>query len=644
METKSLNSIFDGKKLLRIPDYQRGYAWGEHQYKEFWEDLKHIKQGKIHYTGVLTLEKIEKSETSKWEDDKWFLGEDDSEHNVYYVVDGQQRLTTSILLIQAILDTFKKFDSKVIEDKKIEDIEQQYILVKHPKPEKASRSFIFGYDIDNPSDEYLKTQIFGINSNSYTGVENLYTKNLKNAKEFFLNQLSSLSQEEIEHIFKNLTVRMKFSLYEIEKNVDINVAFETMNNRGKPLTVLEKLKNRLIYLTTFFSDNQNQEILRKNINNVWKTMYEYLGKNPNHALSEDNFLKNHWIMYFTYSRKKGDDYIRFLLDEEFNPKRFLYQSQDNPPLTEKEIQAYIDSLQNSVRYWYSIHFPYMENKLVKFTEREKFLLDKLGRLGFKAFRPLILACFLTNQNHEKIEIMLKEMERYNFTIFGLSQKRSNTGDTHFYTFAREILRNENTIDNAITSIKTWQSNHFNSDAFVQYIDEKFKYSDKLGFYKWDDLRYFLFEYEQSLRDASKTNDNKLTWDNFNRKDYKSVEHILPQTPDDIYWQEKFGNFSDTEKLFLTHSLGNLVALSNAKNASLQNMNFSLKKRRGEENIIGYHNGSFSEKEVAENEDWTAQEILKRGHKMLNFMEEHWDIQLGEENKKKLLHLEFLENQ
>ena len=37
-ELYSLSSLFD-HKLLRIPDYQRGYAWQEEQLAEFWEDL-----------------------------------------------------------------------------------------------------------------------------------------------------------------------------------------------------------------------------------------------------------------------------------------------------------------------------------------------------------------------------------------------------------------------------------------------------------------------------------------------------------------------------------------------------------------------------------------------------------------------------
>ena len=93
------------------------------------------------------------------------------------------------------------------------------------------------------------------------------------------------------------------------------VAFETMNNRGKRLTNLELLKNRLIYLTTLYGkdvlDEQNEIALREMINGAWKEVYYQLGRNENEPLSDDEFLRAHWIMYFAYSRRKGDDYINF---------------------------------------------------------------------------------------------------------------------------------------------------------------------------------------------------------------------------------------------------------------------------------------------------------------------------------------------
>jgi uncharacterized protein with ParB-like and HNH nuclease domain len=98
-----------------------------------------------------------------------------------------------------------------------------------------------------------------------------------------------------------------------------------MNNRGKKLSDLELLKNRLIYLTTLYNDEEldaaSRKNLRETINDAWKEVYRQLGRNKARPLNDDDFLRAHWTMYFKYSRKTGRDYIRFLLDEQFTPKK-----------------------------------------------------------------------------------------------------------------------------------------------------------------------------------------------------------------------------------------------------------------------------------------------------------------------------------
>src|SRR5699024_2633075 len=83
---------------------------------------------------------------------------------------------------------------------------------------------------------------------------------------------------------------------------------------------------RLIYLTTLFDeeqlDKQDERQLRSNINDAWKEIYYQLGRNKNHPLSDDELLRAHWTTYFQYTRRRGDDYIKFLLDK-FSPKNIF---------------------------------------------------------------------------------------------------------------------------------------------------------------------------------------------------------------------------------------------------------------------------------------------------------------------------------
>lgn len=68
----------------------------------------------------------------------------------------------------------------------------------------------------------------------------------------------------IHKLYLKLTQRLMFNIHEIDDDYDVFVAFETMNNRGKKLTNLELLKNRLIYLTTLYSDDKFDKMDKDN--------------------------------------------------------------------------------------------------------------------------------------------------------------------------------------------------------------------------------------------------------------------------------------------------------------------------------------------------------------------------------------------
>lgn len=268
---QTLGEIFN-QKFFRIPDYQRGYSWDEEQLEEFWDDLENLKPEKIHYTGLLTVELIDRKiieQNDLWRDDLWML---EKGFKAYYVIDGQQRLTTIIILLKVILDQFE--DSEGINlDQKINWV-SKFMYQKYGE----YKSFIFGYEKDNPSDEYFKTKI--LNQDSIASLlvpeQTLYTMNLKRAKDYFEDKVDFLTKNELNSLFKKVVNSLKFNFYEIDNDLDVYVTFETMNNRGKPLSKLELLKNRLIYLSTLLPNDEGDKLrLRREINDAWKTIYEY---------------------------------------------------------------------------------------------------------------------------------------------------------------------------------------------------------------------------------------------------------------------------------------------------------------------------------------------------------------------------------
>ena len=779
-EPKSLDSLFK-EKIFRIPDYQRGYAWQKSQLKDFWEDLINLSGDRLHYTGVLTLKEVSSKEVAETDNEFWLV--DDHSYRIYHIVDGQQRLTTFVVFLQAFIDFVKELDGNadkadqeiyITDSLSLKAVVSKYLFKTKPTGDQY-RTYKLGYTVDNPSYEYLRYKIFN-EDGSPSIEETFYTLNLRNAKLYFYEQLRELHADAgmagLQEIYKKLTKRFLFNEYVIKDEFDVFVAFEAMNNRGKRLSDLELLKNRLIYLTTLYPDNPaGRKSLRDAINDAWKEVYYQLGRNDKRPLNDDDFLKAHWIMYFQYSRKKGNDYIKFLLDEQFSPQKlhkkiehevalelpeeqftdfeiddmnsdngtpdyvtkseddfigfvnantkagavgrsymrairelegmikepifnshsldqlnalkkrlsnngdlhdFNVQTNNRAPdaaigkliefyrreakntdvkteagLKPSEIKQYVNSLKESAVHWFNSYYP---DRATGLSGAEVTALDRLNRIGMGYFRPLIMSVFKNERSPEKRTELLDQIERFIFIAFRLSQARSNYRDSEFYNASRELNQGELTLDdikqklNAATSYCLHDDGTLNSKYFYDYLYKRFNSSGKSGYYGWQGLRYFLYEYELNL--LSQSRQKKVAWEDLLKtpKDKVSIEHVFPQTPTKK-WKELFADVDKDDYPLYSGSIGNLLILSMSINSSLQNDDFGDKKKpkfndAGEKKRNGYSDGSHSEIEVAQHDKWTPAHVEERGLRLLSFMEDRWCIKFkNEEAKKSLLFLE-----
>lgn len=649
-ELQSLSQIFQNK-IFRIPDYQRGYAWQSQQLRDFWEDIVNLQSDRYHYTGLLSLKKLNQEESRKLgNDDSWLL---QSGFKAYHIVDGQQRLTTFVIMLNEIIEFTcqlpdnigKSYEEIYLGFENIKDIKAKYISRKRP-PEDLIITYMFGYENDNPSAEYLKYKVLG---QEYGGTikETYYTKNLKYAKEFFGKELRAYYEkkgiEGITDLYRKLTLKLMFNIHEIEDDYDVFVAFETMNNRGKRLTNLELLKNRLIYLTTLYSsdilDGTDQIALRELINKAWSEVYYQLGRNENNLLSDDEFLRAHWIIYYSYSRKRGDDYIKFLLRKFSHKSIFENIIEVNPDedefLQPKEIIDYVNSLNETAEYWYYTFYP---EKCPYITEEEQVWIEKLNRIGIGYFRPIVAVSLIPRLEYSKYEriAFYKAVERFIFITFRMAMYQSSYKSSDYYRKTHEVYM-ENMSLSDVTEDLINTTNENAADAvrvFVTRMNKRFISQD--GFYSWRELRYFLYEYEYSL--ASKYKLDKLSWADLTKvvKDKITVEHILPQTPTKLYWRNNFRQFTPEEIKTLSASLGNMLPLSQSINSKLQNDSFDDKKARG------YSNGCHCEIEISKEDSWDAKHIYDRGMKLLSFMETRWDFKFEDtKQKEELLHVSFV---
>ncbi|BAW41600.1 uncharacterized protein HPF209_1315 [Helicobacter pylori] len=97
MELLDLDGVME-KGVFEIPSYQRGYAWQKRQLKDFWNDLEHVSKlgDKFHYMHSLTLRELE----------------NEFENSAFEIIDGQQRLATSLILLGLLAKTTQNKDPK----------------------------------------------------------------------------------------------------------------------------------------------------------------------------------------------------------------------------------------------------------------------------------------------------------------------------------------------------------------------------------------------------------------------------------------------------------------------------------------------------------------------------------------------------
>ena len=462
-------------------------------------------------------------------------------------------------------------------------------------------------------------------------------------------------------------------MYYIDNDFNVFVAFETMNNRGKRLSNLELLKNRLIYLSTIFSDEEdNKKAIRKNINNTWKDVYGYLGKNKLKALNDEDFLQDHWIIYFGYTRSNKVTYSSFLLNDYFNQNnisdKYIIKTQeenndeiniDNLDVSEIEtkeenvtenkkekltlgsISKYINSMKSLIPYWYIVQNPEEYESIGEVRA----MLQKLNRLQFVYFKPLITVLLSKKEITESDKVnTLKKIERFIFLHFRLVNYQSTYKNSFFWNLAHKFYINEVSLDEVneeLDKIDYLSDNKVaNMNAILNNINRLFK--NYKGYYSWPAKAYFLYEYELYLMNNQAN--QKIYPENLFKKDEKdkvSIEHIYPQTDTNEYWVERFGNYTDTQRKYLNGSLGNLLPLSLSINVKLQNYSFDDKKH-GLDRTRGYENGSHSEMQVAKCLEWTPEEILNRGLTMISFMEKRYDFIIPNKAERiKMLGLDFM---
>ncbi len=560
------------------------------QLKDFWNDLEHVSKlgDKFHYMHSLTLRELE----------------NDFENSAFEIIDGQQRLATSLILLGLLATTTQN------KDPKYSLINLEPILsYKYYGLREAFRAIT-----EEENDlEAFKTSF--------------YAKNLIEAYAFFKEKISDTPIETLEKMFDALIKKMLFSVVGLNDNrIDPFSSFETINNRGKDLSTLELLKNRLHFVAHKICDGKKLEKLQQEINNTYTLIYHDLRQFEDDHL--EGFLR-HFVAY--YYGEKGD-FKKRLLEMEFNThKRYT----DNTNFNEEyeKIDDLLFYLSYSSKVWNFLHtldeksitLIVDDNKKleIEITPKMHGLLEKMRRLNAlndNAFLPLLLS-LLTIQHAGKsaneqpyttkeLEGLLEYLERFGFLIYGVAGK--NTAKNEWIELAFMVFKAYRFWGDKMTieDLPALEKDFFNrqGNSALELLEESIhskKNTEK--WYKWGKvLNYLLYEYE--------LHHNPETTLNFDGS-IESIEHILPQNLDQGY-SAKEKNWAKNPNI--VHALGNLLLIAKNANSSLSNKPFDEKRKQ-------YLKGSYSEKEVAKNASFGVEQIKERSEKLLDFLIVHYRI-------------------
>ncbi|RRR67077.1 MAG: DUF262 domain-containing protein [Candidatus Viridilinea halotolerans] len=597
MKKKTLSSLF-AELLYRIPDYQRGYAWGEKQWKDFIEDIDALvdEQVSSHYAGTVVIYDYRGNPPTQP------YGIEDLE--VVDVIDGQQRLTTVCLYLAVIFRALIQQGETAYES-----MIAKYLYAG------ATCRLTLNNDTADLFYNLLKT------GHPTTPAQTPHQQRLQNAhsrlQEHIDEQLKVRGTEGVAYLrelYKAITSKLNFTFYAIREESEIGMTFELMNSRGKGLSTLELLKNYLMHwVSRNESDRAGRDTLTKIINSSWKAVYINLGRS---AGNEDQFLRIAWTLYCSANPKHWNGYDGFKADQYIPLRSFTKRSKE---ATRAFIIGFTEGLAELSNHYAAIISPRASNV----AGEELRWLAKIHHTGNIAnFLPLLVAARQHRVEQRLSEgdyiALLKALECYAYRVFLHAMRRSNAGRTIFFRWGHDLF-NGNQSSASLTRQIHGLTRH--------YAPEKAFLADNAEPDHWYRtrhlLKYTLFEYElHLLKEYGHGTEPTLTWSQLSDS---TIEHILPQSlPARSHWK-KVWSAKEFERC--VHDIGNLVLTRD--NASYSNFEFARKK--GDTNLTHCYSNSDirQERDLGRYEDWTPQEFFQRRATIVAWINERWKTEGAE---------------
>ncbi len=586
MQVKISNilEIIISRNLYFIPPFQRSYAWGKPQLERYFADL----------------EKIIESDLDEKQQDKLehFFGSIVIQQRITgiqptaVIIDGQQRITTSLIFLIALRDSelCKDDDKKYIDSNCLIDEQSTFPdkikLRPVPNDLNAYKALVLGNNIVS----------FGLIKNAYDFFKDLISK--------LIEKYKNITFEKCYQALKKLNIAAIILDERPFKGENPQIIFETLNSLGKPLSLSDLIRN---YILLNLSNKEQTEIYEEK----WVPKIENL---LNKKTSE--FFRDYLQLKLSKTIKTVSD----------NNTKEIYHSFKN--YVETNFQDKTNFINDILRYskWYKWIVLDTESDTFnneKITEDDKnnttikeLLKNIFNDIKSTAFIPFVLRLLEYHQEGiNKIKIDDNKL------IYILTVIRT-------YLIRRRVVKlsqGENKevvskIDNieyiakGELDIVEILSNMFYKVRLPNDIEVSRELSTVNFYNDLSNYRKFILGKIEEFRSKVSVDfrDPKIT-----------VEHIMPQVLNDS-WKETLGN--NWEEIHKTYkdNIGNLILTE--FNSEMGNKAYLEKKKQIEDSNLKYREA------VKESDSWSEKEILTHQKNMIDWFLQTFSLPDDYKNK------------
>ncbi|WP_251552391.1 DUF262 domain-containing protein [Neobacillus muris] len=540
---KLLGSV---NEVYRIPLYQRPYNWGKDQWNDLWEDLIRLEGDETHFLGsVITISQERQKGFSYFE-----------------VVDGQQRITTILLLLMAIRDLAEEMDKD----------RAAYInnyFLKSSTIDETDAKLILGRKDNKIFKRLVEKKITMDEAKNEKIVEAYY---------FFKDKLQN-SHLKWQNIYARLLDSLDLVLMVTDSYYDAFRLFETLNTRGLSLTSVDLIKNFLL------SKISTNEPMVEDCIEIWDSIIE--------NIEEIESVRHDKVRFFRH-------YL-FSIEPGIVPIPKLYP----------RYQKLIDSTENLINLMEDIWvkselYVKLFNGILGIKEIDS-KLNTIVRIEATTSYTLLLKCLSENLQKENLIKVLEAIE-----IFTLRRSICNISTRDIDRIYNHLALEAFNQDNPAKYIIEYLNKRTPSDTefYLNFQSRDFTRSSQ--------TKYILEMIENEL-----TNNTKEKM--INTRTDVHIEHIMPRelirkraSEIESEWKRELGSRASEYPMYVNR-IGNLTLLGSELNITASNSPFNEKKKKYEKSVI------HLTKEICQNERWTFEEIERRSEQLASIAKKIWNF-------------------